>query len=117
MILYDENRVVLEAPTSNVCFVREKDLIIPDSDCILAGIVRQYLMDHVDEFGLKLVVRSVNVDDLDRFEEVFLVNSIHGVMEVERLDQCPVLCSGPVTSFIKKRFYQLMGMTLPVLAS
>lgn len=108
VLLFDEDHMILESPTANVFFVQESTLISPDSECILPGVVRQFVMDHADKFGMNLVRRPVHLSDLEGYDEVFFTNSVYGVIEIERLETLHTLCSGIYTTRIREMYNQLI---------
>lgn len=73
---------IAEGATSNVFFVKENQLFAPPLCCgMLPGIVREYLYHTypVEE-------RIVLPEDVPYFDEMFLTNSLLGIMPVRRLE-------------------------------
>lgn len=69
---------ICEGTASNIFFVRNGWIITPDISCgLLPGIIRGYLTEH---YGIE--EEKLCWDDLERFDECFLSNSLMGVMPV-----------------------------------
>lgn len=73
---------IAEGASSNVFFIREGKLFAPPLCCgMLPGILREYLYETypVEE----TIIRP---EDLQNFDEMFLTNSLLGIMPVKRLE-------------------------------
>lgn len=91
-----EGRVV-EATAANLFLVEQGRLVTPDlSQCGVAGIMRALVMESARRDGLQVLCETVRPDRVDSADELFLTNSLIGVLPVRRLDRqsFPV---GPVT--------------------
>lgn len=83
VVLYDEDQVLLETSRSNIIFIKGKTLIVPDSNVILKGTVRDLVIKNANEFGYDCDVREVLVTEMEEFDEMFLTNSLRGIVLVE----------------------------------
>mgnify|MGYP001308435981 FL=1 len=83
VVLYDENQVLLETSRSNIIFIKGKTLVVPDSNVILKGVIRDLVIKNANNFGYDCDVREVLVTEMDAFDEMFLTNSLRGVVLVE----------------------------------
>lgn len=91
-----EGRVV-EATAANLFLVEQERLVTPDlSQCGVAGIMRELVMESARRDGLQVLCETVRPDRVMSADELFLTNSLIGVLPVGRLDRqsFPV---GPVT--------------------
>lgn len=101
-LVLDSQGNVVEATQSNVFLVVSGRLITPLIDrCGVAGVMRQYLMDSVDNMSLELVQRRVSVAMLMNADEVFLCNSVKGIWPVTKIG-CYHLSIGPVTRKLQR---------------
>lgn len=74
---------IAEGAVSNVFFVRDGELYTPPVSCgMLPGIVRQWVMDHVPVREQVIVP-----EEAGSFQEMFLTNSLMGVMPVAVLGE------------------------------
>jgi len=104
VVLFNSKGEILESSNSNVFFVKDRRLITPQSDCILPGITRNYIMANKDIFGIETEERRITVDELEACDEVFLSNSVSGVITVSHTEDYAHLKSGPFTQRIKEAY-------------
>lgn len=82
-LMLDTEGHVIEATQSNVFSVRGGRLFTPDlSRCGIAGVMRGYLLDNARALGIPTEVGYLSLDELWSADEVFLCNSLGGVMPV-----------------------------------
>ncbi|MCI8465033.1 MAG: branched-chain amino acid aminotransferase [Lachnospiraceae bacterium] len=75
---------ICEGCISNIFFVREGKLFTPKLSCgLLPGIVREVLMERCD-----VTEGQILAEEIGRFEECFLTNSLMGMMPVARIGDC-----------------------------
>lgn len=87
-LMLDDEGSVVEVTAGNVFLVRDKQLITPDlSDAGVAGIMRRIIVERLAP-GLKLpvTIKKVSLAELQAADEVFVCNSIRGIMSVSALD-------------------------------
>ncbi len=78
---------VCEGTVSNVFFVIDGEIYTPAIDCgILPGILRDKVLEIIRELGLSVHVGTHPASLLDASEEIFITNSILGIMPVSRLN-------------------------------
>ncbi len=113
VILFSEDKTVLETPTANVFFTKKRVLHTPKSQYILPGVTRRQLIEKAVEFGLEICERPISLSDLDHFEEVFLTNSLKGIVLVDRMEKYDGLKSGALTREIQHRYNDHLGIPTP----
>lgn len=106
---------ITEATSSNV-FVVSKGIVKtpPGSDGILKGITRNIVIDLIKSElnGVELIEDSISPKELAEFDEVFLTNSLFGVMPVSNIenkkifDQVPGEITVKVFKLIWEYFYK-----------
>lgn len=112
VLLYNHDKVVLETPVANAFFVQGNTIVTPKSQMIMPGIVRRFLLKNKD-LDIKVSESAISVDDLENFDEIFLTNSLRGIILVHKTTPYPHLVSGPVARQIKVRYNELLGITDP----
>jgi len=87
-----------EGTGSNVCYVRDGEIVTPslDSGC-LAGVTRALLVEWCD-----VVERDAPVGVLEEADEVFLVSTTRDVQALHRCDRRALEAPGPVTAGVAK---------------
>ncbi len=108
VLLCNKKQNILETPSANVFFVQDDVLITPKSSYILPGIVRQFIVTRQLQFGYSLLEKEVKCEDLDFFDEIFLTNSLGGVILVESVENYPRLSSKSISMKIKNIFHKMV---------
>lgn len=96
---------VVEATAANLFLVESGRLVTPDlANCGVAGIMRERVMEAAAGDGIPALCETVTADRVLAADELFLTNSLLGVLPVSRLDRqtFPV---GPVT----RRFMEILS--------
>jgi len=109
VLLYNDEHSVLETCTANAFFVSGRRLITPESSVILAGITRQFILNHQDELGFEVCHQDVMLQDLNDFDEIFLTNALKGIIPVKQTLDYTHLSSGSITSEVQTRYRELIS--------
>lgn len=73
---------IAEGATTNVFFVKNQQLISPPVSCgMLPGIMREYLYS-----AYPIKEQIIMPEDIEKFDEMFLTNSLLGIMPVRKLE-------------------------------
>lgn len=96
-LMRDTGGLIVEGTSSNLFLVLEGTLLTPDlSRCGVAGIMRARVMGLCREAGIEPETGPVRPEQLAGAGEMFLTNSLLGILPVSRLDSRS-LAVGPVT--------------------
>ena len=109
VVLYDENQALLETSRSNIFFIKENTLIVPDSNVILKGIVRDFVIKNAKELGYSCDIREVLVTEMPEFDEIFLTNSLRGVILVESCGFELTLRSQEKSKYIQENMLEMFN--------
>lgn len=86
-VMLNEKRCVAECAFSNIFFTAYGGLQTPSLDCgILPGITRDAVIGIALKLGLRLDERWINAEEIWDAEEVFITNSILGVLPVTAIN-------------------------------
>src|SRR5262249_14901981 len=90
---------VWEGSRTNLFLVRNGVLITPPLDGpILPGVMRALVLEHAARLSLRaLDDRLVTEDELLQADEVFLTNSVRGIIPVERVERTDYDAPGSLT--------------------
>mgnify|MGYP006095547281 CR=1 FL=1 len=110
IVLFDKDKMVLEATTANIFFVKKNYLFTPKSSVILQGVTRQFLLNNQDKFGTEVIWQPIKLEEIDQFDEVFLTNSKKGIILVEKNREFPQLTSKEVSKAIKNTYQSLLNI-------
>ncbi len=80
-LLLNEDGFITEGSISNVFFVEPTGLVTPSLECgILPGVTREVVLELAKTMKIKAIESEVRLEDLGRFDEAFLTNSVMEVM-------------------------------------
>ncbi len=110
-IIVDGRGRVLEGATSNVFAVSHRVLLTPpDTEGILPGITRSYLLRAAESLRVPVRVTTLTRGDLLTAEEVFISSTSREVLPVTRVDESVVGTGevGPISRAIHEEFRRLV---------
>jgi len=83
-LLLDQRDKVIEGTQTNVFVVKDGRLSTPSLErCGVAGVMRDYLLNHAEKLGVQSEIMSLSVSDVRAADEVFLSNSVIGIWPVK----------------------------------
>ncbi len=86
-LVVDASSRVVEGATSNVFFAAGGRIITPPLDAgILPGITRARVLEAANAIGVSVELRAPGIEELPRFDEIFISSSIRELLAVVRLD-------------------------------
>lgn len=87
-VLLNSKARVAETTRSNIFYVSRGILYTPSMDCgILPGITREWVIEECNRIGLKCQEDEFTLNTLLNADEVFLTNSIMGIMPVNSINE------------------------------
>ncbi len=112
-----DNRTVLEGTTSNVFIVKDRQLVTtpaaqkPQGPGALAGVVRQNILDLAEKNNLTAIEDWFTTDDLCNADEVFITNSISGLVPVIKTDAAEISDKKPgeITRLLQKKYREKLS--------
>ena len=102
-VIFYEGDEVTEGASSNIFLLFEKEVISPpQSNKILSGITRNYIISLLERLGLNFTEKIVKIDDLFEADEVWLTSSTREVQPVSEIDGKELTLSDPINSYWRK---------------
>jgi 4-amino-4-deoxychorismate lyase len=84
-----------EGAVSNIFWIKDNVIYTPDLNCgVLDGITRRQVLDICSLLGLSFKIGSYDLIELLQVDEVFITNSLMGIMPVCRVDNTTYNISG-----------------------
>lgn len=78
---------IAETSIANIFFVKEKNIYTPDiEEGILDGILRNIIIEIAKNNGIKVYEGKYSLEELNQADEVFLTNSLMGIMPVSDIN-------------------------------
>ncbi len=84
--LVDQEGTVSETSRANILLIKDKRVIRPLSPHVLPGVMEKVVCEHLLQWGYEVREQKVLPEDMFFFDEVFLTNSLMGVVPVLHLD-------------------------------
>ena len=102
-VIFYEGDEVTEGASSNIFLLFGKEVISPpQSNKILSGITRNYIISLLERLGLNFTEKIVKIDDLFEADEVWLTSSTREVQPVSEIDGKELTLSDPINSYWRK---------------
>ena len=102
-VIFYEGDEVTEGASSNIFLLFGKEVISPpQSNKILSGITRNYIISLLERLGLNFTQKIVKIDDLFEADEVWLTSSTREVQPVSEIDGKELTLSDPINSYWRK---------------
>lgn len=90
-LILNHDGTVSETNTCNIMSVTEKELIVPDSNHALPGVMLNSVMALLSRSGYDIRFEKIFPDDFCRLRNIVLTNSLMGVVPVLSIDRHPVV--------------------------
>lgn len=107
----NEKSHLCECAVSNIFWIKEGCLYTPSEECgLLKGIVRDKIIDLSNKIGISCILGSFEKTEPDSADEVFVTNSIMGVMPVSKIETkhfC--INNSKITKKIKEEYDKLLS--------
>jgi len=89
-LLRDTQNFVVEGTSSNVFIVVDEVLLTPlVNHCGVAGVMREYIIEHLAPSVARNVKQvELTLDDIKQADEIFMCNSVMGIRPVVSLEDC-----------------------------
>lgn len=99
VVFFNTGGKLAEGSVSNIFFIKDKKIYTPSTDCgLLNGTVRKFIVSNYN-----IIEGEFNEKDLINSDEIFLTNSIMGVMRVSKVCNKSIK-SSPATERIRKEY-------------
>ena len=111
-VFVDAAGIVLEGPTTNIWWRRERTLFTPSLDLgILAGVTRATVIELAGDAGYHVEEGTYRLSELRTAEEAFTSSSVREVMPVTALDDGPI-ARGTAADELQAALRRAAGATL-----
>ena len=79
-VIFNSKGNICDSTIANIFLIKNETIYTPAlTECCVAGVMRQWVINNVGEFNFKVVETTITKDDLLDAEEVFLTNSIYNI--------------------------------------
>jgi 4-amino-4-deoxychorismate lyase len=109
-LMRDTSGRIIEGVFSNLFLIKDGVAITAALErCGVAGVLRGALIDEASATGIEIVVRDIQMSELQHADELFVCNSVYGVWPVRGFEQLswPV---GPLTRKLQRTALALLDI-------
>lgn len=83
VIFLNENNYIAEGSTSNIFMINDGIIYTPRVETgILPGVIRRWVLEN-----FQVVEKDITIKELNRAQEIFVTNSVMGIMRVYKLEE------------------------------
>jgi branched-subunit amino acid aminotransferase/4-amino-4-deoxychorismate lyase len=108
VILHNSKKEILEGTKTNIFFIKNKEIFTPKSNVILPGIARNFLLKNQNLFGYKITEKRILLKDIESYDEIFLTNSVRGIVLAKNSEHNSCLQSKDISLTIKAKYTKLV---------
>ncbi|MGL4451717.1 MAG: aminotransferase class IV [Sarcina sp.] len=103
VLFLNEYNNIAECSTSNIFFVKDKKIFTPNVSCgLLNGIIRSWIIENYE-----VIEGDFTLDDLFKADEVFITNSVIGIMKVIKLVD-NIYINSQISEKIRNKYLKVM---------
>ena len=84
-LMLDYRGYIAETTSANIFLVIDNEIHTPLADCFLNGITRQEVIRIAKDKGIKLVERHINLEELEKADEVFVTGTAAEITPVSEI--------------------------------
>jgi 4-amino-4-deoxychorismate lyase len=109
-LMRDTSGRIIEGVFSNLFLIKDGVAITASLErCGVAGVMRGALIDEASATGIEIVVRDIQLSELQQADELFVCNSVYGIWPVRGVEQLswPV---GPLTRKLQRTALALLDI-------
>ncbi len=113
VLFFDNKGHLLEGSRTNVFLIFYKgdiknlQIYTPDYNCgILKGIARDKLIEICNEIGFRVIERKINLKQFREAKEIFLTNSLHGIIPVRNFKKTGINKVVPILKNYFDKFFE-----------
>lgn len=104
-----QDKEVADTAGANVFIVRQQKVFTPPlSSACLDGVMRRQLFLLCQELRVPLQAKKLKAKDLHQADEVFLTNSVRGIIPVSRFEETVWEGEAPMTQFLRRCLKQFV---------
>jgi len=115
-IILNHKGYIAETSRSNLFFIKDKELFTPSLECsCLDGITRRVVFDLAKKYNIKAYEGNFSISDLYACDEVFLTNSLVGIMPLVSVEERRIglgRSQYKLTRFFREKYKSLLGARL-----
>jgi len=110
VLLIDKDGNILECTTSNFFAVKNNEILTPPTGKILEGITRKVVIEICKKYGIKIIEREIQSEEIRDFDEAFITASNKEILPIVRIDKIKIGDGKPgeITKLLMEKFKNLV---------
>jgi len=110
VLLIDKDGNILECTTSNFFAVKNNEILTPPTGKILEGITRKVVIEICKKYGIKIIEREIQSEEIRDFDEAFITASNKEILPIVRIDKIKIGNGKPgeITRLLMEKFKNLV---------
>lgn len=105
-LLVNSENCITEGSRSNVFFLRDKILSTAPDDYVLGGITRKHIIEICHEEGIELVMKCVNVNELNDYDAVIMTGTSPAVLPFSQVGDMKFDVSNELITFLRNSYFK-----------
>lgn len=105
-LLVNSENFITEGSRSNVFFLRDKILSTAPDDYVLGGITRKHIIEICHEEGIELVMKCVNVNELNDYDAVIMTGTSPAVLPFSQVGDMKFDVSNELITFLRNSYFK-----------
>jgi len=87
-VFLDQEKRIIEGAFHCIFFRTKSKFILPSNqESGLVGVSRELLVDYLTKNNIAYDFKSIHYDKVNRYQEMYLMNSVYGVIPVKKYDE------------------------------
>ena len=107
-IMLDTDGFLAEGSTESLFLIQGEEIKVPPLGHVLAGISRMSVLEMAAKMGLQAVQQSLNFEDLQQADEMFLSHTGNKVEMVSQFEQKYMQVPGPITKKLRNQMHRIL---------
>ena len=109
VVFLNERGEICEGSRSNIYWVQDGLIFTPDQSCgLLPGICREKVLEAAHKLGLEVRLGEFQLTEFKKAQEVFITNSVRGIIRVSHLENICCFNTGPITKTISEAYNSMV---------
>lgn len=105
-LLVNSENCITEGSRSNVFFLRDKILSTAPDDYVLGGITRKHIIEICHAEGIELVMKCVNVNELNDYDAVIMTGTSPAVLPLSQVGDMKFDVSHELITFLRNSYFK-----------
>jgi branched-chain amino acid aminotransferase len=108
-LILTENNMIMEGSKSNIFFVNESGIFTPETNQVLPGITRHYVIKAAQKLSINIFEKKIMLDELKDYSSAFLSGTSLKILPVSRLNNHKLEVQNKATDKLQKEYDRMIS--------